>query len=93
VAWGTWLLALLYERQELFDSFGIELCTSRSLISGTEIRRRHGQLDEDRTTVCHEHAGRVFPAGAMPGNQLESPAKQGMGEVSDLDQLRIMRSV
>jgi len=27
----TWLLALLYERQELFDSFGIELCTSRGL--------------------------------------------------------------
>jgi hypothetical protein len=55
----TWLLALLYERKKLFDSFGIEFCTSKGADGGTEIGRRQGKFDEDRITIDHQETGRL----------------------------------
>jgi hypothetical protein len=55
----TWLLALLYERKKLFNSFGIEFCTSRGMDGGTEIGRRQRKFDEDRIAIDHHETRRL----------------------------------
>ena len=65
----TWLLALLYERKKLFNSFGIELCTGRGADGGTEIGRRQRKFDEDRIAIDHQETRRfprLVPGGIVP---------------------------
>jgi hypothetical protein len=74
----TWLLALLYERKKLFDSFGIEFCTGRGTDGGTEIGRRQRKFDEDQIAIDHHKSRRLVrgaPDCIMPRDQLKSPAK------------------
>jgi hypothetical protein len=65
----TWLLALLYERKKLFNSFGIEFCTSRGANGGTEIGRRQRKFDENRIAIDHHKArdlAHLVPGGIVP---------------------------
>jgi hypothetical protein len=94
--YGTWLLALLYERKKLFDSFGIEFCTGRGANGGTEIGCCQRKFDENRIAIDHQETRRLerrVPGRIVPRNQLKSPAKQGVGWFSDLNQLRINRCI
>jgi hypothetical protein len=85
----TWRLALLYERQELSDSFGIQLGTSRRRGGGTERGGPQRQLDQDGIAVGDQQASRPLLRAAAPGDQQEPAAEQRVGRISDLDLLRI----
>jgi hypothetical protein len=85
----TWRLALLYERQELLDGSGIQLCTSLRRGGGTEMSGPQWKLDQDGVAVGDQQARRPLLWAAPPRDQHEPAAEQRVGRVSDLDQLRI----
>jgi hypothetical protein len=82
------LLALLYDRKKLLNSFRIEFCTSRRAYSGTEIGYRQWKFDKDRIAIDHQEnrrLARLIPGRIMPRDKLKSPAKQGVSWFSDFN--------